>query len=1018
MQTHTRTFVPMSLHLVRGRLALPLQAAALLAALLLAAPSAAAQAGTVQGRVLDVSGAPVASAAVEFRRESSSFRRGTMADQAGAYRVTGLPPGNYRVLISRSGYRTRQGALLLAPGETLTYDWVLEARPLVLDTVQAIAGSEVVISRTDTEFDTRISETALELLPTAHDPAELVQYTPGARVGQVWGGATQQANNYQIDGLAANHPGIGGDLVKPSVNWIESVEIRGLGAAAEYGNFQGGLININTKTGTNDFQGAVYGSMESAALTGSNLRRFDVASEVRSRFDVEAEVRGPLVRNRLFYYLAGQFIQRDEQVVNNLWGSRPEGFYHPDLIEWTEQKAFGKLLWQPTSADQLSVAGGFMNAEADRFGATGYEAGTGLRMTSPTTFYNAEFTHLFRPGTQLEVAVGGFANDERREAGDPSLPGIVATRVNPGPTYQNPRFSYRMAPSSLTGRAALTLEGRTFGALHTLKIGGEYSMGTWESRRSRNGGLTWRPSALTTDTLFSEDPSTWYRVSPMVSSEWGGEIDLNADLRNAAVYLQDHIELSSRLSVSPGLRYGWWEGYITPGGGAGPRFRAVQDSRPEARLGLTFDVTGRNDLVVKAHAGRYHQSMFAQLYDRVEGGNVFTNQQRWQWWGPRPQAGSRFTPAQRDSLGALGQFVFVEEIRLNQTGPVENYRQPYVDQLVVGVEKQLGRFVKAEVLYVNRSNHNMIGLVDRNASTNYTAFQDVRVYDEGGDTIKIHGSPLWIPRVYIPNWAVVQYLRDAARNDLPVPPGVTLADSARLTWDPDYVLTTLPEARRRFQQLQMVVRLGMPKFGGMVSVVYSDLRGNLDNVSGYGADQDFGAGPFANPNQAINFYGALPNFSPWELKISGYGELGWGLRGGFFMNEALGDHYSPHHNLSALQNTYRTTAGRAIPAAMFHSVAGQPVFVGGRGKWTLRNRSTIDLHLERGLSLGSSQWLLSADAFNIFARDTPLRINTAINEPQVYAGSRNPRLDPGQFFGTVQERQRPRSLRVGAIVRF
>lgn len=1010
----------MSLHPVRGRLSLPLQAAALLAALLLGAPSLAAQPGTVHGRVLDVTGAPVASAAVEFRREASSFRRGTMADQQGAYRVAGLPPGNYRVLVSRSGYRTRQGTLLLGPGETLSHDWVLEARPLVLDTVQAIAGSEVVISRTDTEFDTRISETALELLPTAHDPAELVQYTPGARVGQVWGGATQQANNYQLDGLAANHPGVGGDLVKPSVNWIESVEIRGLGAAAEYGNFQGGLININTKRGTNDFQGALYGSIESAALTGSNLRRYDVAAEIRSRFDVEAEVRGPLVRNRLFYYLAGQFIQRDEQVANNLWGRRPEGFYHPDLIEWTEQKAFGKLLWQPTAADQLSIAGGFMNAEADRWGLTGYERDAGLRLTSPTTFYNAEFTHLFRPGSSLEVAVGGFNNDERREAEDPTLPGIVGTRNNPGPTYQNPRFSYRMAPSSLTGRVALTLEGRALGTVHTLKLGGEYTTGTWESRRTRNGGVTWRPGVLTTDTLFSVDPATWYKVSPTVPSEWGGEIDLNADLRNAAVYLQDHIELGSRLAVSPGVRFGWWEGYITPGGGVGERFRAVHDARPEARLGVTFDVTGRNDLVVKAHAGRYHQSMFAQLYDRVEGGNVFTSQQRWQWWGPRDQAGRAFTPAQRDSLGALGQFVFVEEVRLNQTGPVENYRQPYVDQLVVGVEKQLGRFVKAEVLYVSRSNHNMIGLVDRNAATNYTVFEDVRVYDELGDTIKIHGSPLWLPRVYIPNWAVVQELRLAHRNapDWPLPPGLTYADTARLKWDPDYVLTTLPDARRRFQQLQMVVRLGMPKFGGMVSVVHSMLKGNLDNVSGYGQDQDFGAGPFANPNQAVNFYGYLPNFSPWELKVSGYGELGLGFRGGFFWNDALGDHYSPHHNLSSLQNSYRTTSGRLINTSLFSSVAGQPVFVGDRGKWTYRNRSTMDLHLERGLRLGGTQWLLSADAFNVFARDTPLRINTAINEPQVFAGSRNPRIDPGQFFGTVQERQRPRSLRLGAIVRF
>jgi hypothetical protein len=994
------------------RLRLPRSAAVrtlCLAAALLAAPGARAQVGTVHGRVLDTSGAPVAGAAVEFRRQSSSLQRGGVTDAQGAYRVMALPPGNYRVSISRSGYVTRRGALLLSGGEMLLHDWVLEARPLLMDTVVAIGGSEAVIRRSDTEFTTRLGETALELLPSTHDPAELVAHTPGARAGQVWGGATQQANSYQIDGLAANHPGLGGDLVKPSINWIESVEVRGLGAAAEYGNFQGGLINVNTKSGTNDFEGVLHASTETAGLTGSNLQRFDVASEVRSRYDLEAELRGPLVRNRLFYYVAGQWIRRDEQVVSHLWGRRQTGFYHPDLIDWTERKAFGKLLWQPTVRDQLTVSGGFLDTEADRFGLTGFETGASLRMTSPTSFYQAEFTHLFGPGSALEVAVGGFDRDERREPEDPSLPGIMATRVTPGPTYQNPAFSYRLAPSSSTVRASLSVAAQTFGITHALKLGGEYSAGAWQHTRTRNGGVTWRPQALRSDTLFDgDDPSTWYRFGSFVPTEWGGEVDLDADVRNGAVYLQDNIELGSRITVSPGVRFGWWEGNITPGGDAGPRFRAVRDARPEARLGLIFDVTGRNDFVVKAHAGRYHQSMFAQFYDRVEGGNVFSNGRKWLYYGPREAAGGRLDAARRDSLAAAGRFILNEEIRLSQSGPVENYRQPYVDQLVVGVEKQLGRWVKAEAVYVHRANGNMVALVDRNAATNYTAFQSIRVFDESGDSLKIHGSSVWLPRVYIPNYALM---------GIELPAGL-LPPGTQLTWDPDYVLTTVPEAKRSFRQLQLVLRVGMPRVSGTLSVVRTDLRGNLDNVSGYGEDESFGAGPFTNPNQAVNFYGRLPNFSPWELKVSAYGELRWGVRGGFFWNEALGDHYSPYHNLSWTQNTYKNTRNQQIPTGVFASVTGQPMFIGDRGQLSYPNRSTVDLHLERGVGFAGAQWLFSLDAFNVFARDTPLRMMTAVNEPMNFNLHLSPGLDPSQYYGTVLQRQRPRALRLGTVVRF
>ena len=58
-----------------------------------------------------------------------------------------------------------------------------------------------------------------------------------------------------------------------------------------------------------------------------------------------------------------------------------------------------------------------------------------------------------------------------------------------------------------------------------------------------------------------------------------------------------------------------------------------------------------------------------------------------------------------------------EEVRLNQTGPVEDFRQPYVDQLVVGVEKQLGRWVKAEAVYVHRANGNMVARNVRNVAS-------------------------------------------------------------------------------------------------------------------------------------------------------------------------------------------------------------------------------------------------------------------------------------------------------------
>jgi hypothetical protein len=984
--------------------------------------------GVLQGRVLDPTGAPVSGAAVQVDREASSFRRGTTTDPQGGYRIAGLPAGRYRVRITRSGYAVGTGTFLIAIGESLVHDWVLTERPLVLDTVRGIAGSQTVISRSDTEFTTRLSEEALALLPAGHDPTDLIAYTPGARVGQVWGGANQQANAYQIDGLSANHPGIGGDLVKPSVRWIESVEIRGLGAAAEHGNFQGGLININTKSGSNRFQGGLHVSTEAAMLAGSNLRDWDVATEPNSRLDVEGELRGPLVRDRLFYYVAGQFIRRDERFVNHQYPRR-ESFYHPDMIEWNERKAFAKLLWQPTRRDQLSVSGGYIGSVAERFGATGHERDAFLRMEAPSSFFRGDFTHLFAPGSALELSVGGFQRDERREPSDPTLPGIVgwATSSLPRPTFQNPAWRYRMAPSSLTASGALSAEIVTGSITHTLKAGGEYSTGTWIHERLRNGGQTWRPPTIRNDTRFdAADPATWTRFAPFIPVETGGETNLDADVRNGAVFLQDHIDIGRRVSISPGVRFGWWEGYITPGGGVGPRFRAMHDARPEARIGLVADLTGRNETVFKAHLGRYHQSMFAQFYDRVAGGNVFSNQQVWYHYGGMPAGpATTFTAAERDRLARERVLQFREEVRLNQSGPVDpGYRQPALDQMILGLEQQLGRWVKAEMVLINRTNRNMVALVDRNVESNYTAFHDVRVYTESMEPLRVHGSQVYMPTVYIPNYIVVEFLKHQARGEIgSVGPGLTPADTLRLTWDPDYVITNVPGARRAFDQAQAVVRIGRPGWGGTASLVWSRLRGNLDNVSGYEGSAAFGAGPFVNPNQAVNFFGALPNFSPWEMKLSLFGEIGGGFRGGVYWNEALGDRHTPHHELSALSNRYRTSRGEAIHELLFSAVARQPVFIGPRGVYQYRNRSTVDLHLERGVRAGFGEWHFTLDAFNIFGRDTPLRTNTSVNEglnyvPVLPGGRPAGPVEPSEYFGAVLERQTPRSMRVGGSFRF
>ncbi len=989
--------------------------AALLLALAVPRAARAQEPGTLQGRVTDRAGAPVVSAVVDV--QGGSFRRGATTDAGGRYRITRVPAGRYRVRVRHMAFSTVTGTVTTEAGAATTLDLVLSNRTVALDTVMVSARNPATIRREDTEFRTEISEAALELLPLRPEVRDVVGLTPGARPNHVWGGATAQANRYEIDGLAADHPGVGGDLVAPSMMWIESVEVRGLGAAAEFGNFQGGLVNVVTKSGTNRREGAVRVGIDAGALSASNLQQYDVATEPDSRYDVEAEARGPLVRDRLFYYLGGQFVRREDLVVNHL--RTREGFHAPAPVQAQERKAFGKLSWHPRADTRLVLSGGWLGVQVDRYGSTGYEDNAFVRSTAPTAFYNAELRRVLGAGALFEASLGGISLDERREPyGDTGTPGVVLFGLGNRPTYRAPPFRSRLAPSSNTFSSSVSWAGRTGPLEHQLKIGGEYSAGGWVNERLRNGGMTWRPGyGRTYDAFDPEKTSTWVRDG-VVPVTVGGEVRQDADVRNAAVYVQDHIDLGPRVSVSPGLRLGWWSGSLTPTDGVGPRIDAARDRAVDPRLGLTLDLTGRNDLVLKGHWGRYHQSMFAQLYDRVQGGNVFTNEQTWDYVGTPASPSHTWTSRQLDSLALAGRLKLREQVRLNQTGPVVNYRQPYVDQWVVGVEKQLGRWWKAELVLVDRRNHNMVALLDRNIATNYTAFDSVFVLDAAGNALGFGEDSVMLPRLYLPNDVLVDYLKDRARNGGGgmMPPGMTPGDTIRLQWDPNYVLTTAPDARRSLQQAQFVVRMGHPRYGGLVSVVYSMLKGNLDNVSGYDDVLAF-AGPYVNPNQATNNYGRLSNSSEWEIKAWLYGALGWGVRGGVFWTQSRGDRYGPTVNLSSYY-LYADGRERDFPQFLLAAVSGQPVFLKTRGSDEYRPRSLVDLHLERPVQLAGASWTLTADAFNVLGTNTPTRYNTIINGAISPGAPLDPGIEPEMVYGAVRERVRPRSLRLGASVRF
>lgn len=1005
-------------------------------AFLFSGPSqGAAQSGILMVRVRGPGG-PIASATVEVLFQETVLRRsGTEED--GVARI-GLPSGTFTVRIESLGHETKEvPEVRVEAGRTQGLEVELALAPIAMEGL-TVRAARVQIQRENTEFTTQVDEAAIRLLPMTHRAEDLVALTPGARPGHVWGGANFQANSYRVDGLSANHPGMGGDLLQPSIYWIDRVGVRGLGAGAEYGGFQGGLIDVVTKRGTNRFQGAVRTTFENDFLTETNLVDTEIGREVTGRVSMEGEVRGPVIRDRLFFFLGGRWVSQDSHALNHL--ANDDRSHTPFREGQTEAKVFGKLTWTPSARHLLELSGAYANIEADNYGITGYEgAGAAHQYSSPTWFVNGSFTEFLTDWLVLEAKVNHFSKDERHAAYQgQDVPGVRTFSLTPPYTaFGNAPFTLRSAPASTSASVQGTVQLRTGSLEHTLKVGGELTTGSFLDQRIRNGGMTWL--AANRSRFDPADPTTWSQPnSSWVASRWGGEVDLDADVSNAAAYVQTSLSLGPRVVLTPGLRWNEWRGWITPK--SGKRFQAVQAQGLDPRIGVSVDLTRDGTLVAKAHWGRYHQHLISQMFDRVEGADVFTNEEFWYYTqGPLPTTSTIFTAPERDALARENTFVKRGEIVLNETGPVQDYRQPYLDQWLVGVQKQVGNWMKIEAVYTRRTNKDMLALVDLNREDNYTHFTGVRVFDATGYPVPYSGGSVFLQDLYVPNHTIRARLKCLANSDcpgaLPVP-GLTYADTLNLPWNPDYVLTTAPDGKRQMSQLQISMEVARPDWGASLSFVATNLEGNLDNVSGYDDPDTYSAGPYVRVNEGVNAYGALDNFSDREWKVSVWGILPWDLRGGAFWTFQSGDHYSPQWRLYGLGFfTYRVGTGalrkdglterpgEQVDFQLLDPLEGHNIFVGPRGHWTLEPRSILDVRLERTFRYRGRDLAVSLDVFNLFRSEAITQLNTMVNNGPDY-GFRtsyslfSPGMAPNQYYRAPQERVAPRSIRLGVAAYF
>jgi hypothetical protein len=987
-------------------------ALALLAALA-AAPATlkgqTSQTGILQGRVSLPSGRVIANATVALRQLDGSYPRGARSDQRGDFRINFITPGVYEVSVRLIGYQpVVYNDVVIRATEVTRLDIELTPSRTVLDALTVSAGATNINTST-TEFTTSLQAKERELLPTARDANSLINFTPGARPNQLFGGSTGQANLYQLDGVTVNQPGTGGSFLLPNIDWIQDFKVIGLGAGAEYGNFQGGLVNIVTKSGSNTLQGQVRTFYENRALNASNVNAFENGSELDNRVEFNAELRGPIIADRLYFYLSGQEARSGNRVVDFANATSDNVSWLSTLSDRREQKYYGKLTWQASERDIINASAGIDNVTRERAGLSGYDAvDATYQGRSPSTFYQANWQRTLSNRSFLELKLSGYSGEDNETPYNGSnVPAVVLLDAPNTPQFANAFYTRRNAPASLGFTGVYDAYFNTGLLQHNLKLGGDHTQGSWRERRTRNGDYTWYTEAgAGFDPL---NPATWQEIPSLgvyATTDTGGRIDLDATTQNSALYVQDYIRVSNRLSLSAGLRLGRWAGDITPGNGGGSRgkesFRAVTATALDPRLGATFDVNGDASLVAKAHWGRFHQNLFALFFDRAPGANVFTNIEFCDWNNTDktllPELGRQYTAAQFASLFSC----FPGANLFNEASAIENYRQPYMDQITLGLEKTIGRNLKAEVLYINRRNRDVLSLVDKNLAQNWSPISNVRVLDSRGAVLDANGQPLVLPTVYVRNDDLANRL--SAGDQIP---GYVDTDTLRLRFEQDLVIRPVDDARRDFNQLQFSVAGTYPRLQFNAALAYTRLTGNLYSVNGYFNPSGQENGPFVEQNGQLNFSGNLPNYSPWDFKLRMSGQLPWGFEGGAFLTYTSGDFWTPSLNISRQLFFDAEQAGGGtveLDERLFRGAVGQDILTEPRGSRQFAALANLDLRLQRVFRLGTNDVIVGLEVFNLTNGNAITALKQELN-------AQDP-ADPTSLVGAVRFRQPPTTLRL------
>ncbi|MEW6338175.1 MAG: carboxypeptidase regulatory-like domain-containing protein [Acidobacteriota bacterium] len=632
--------------------------------------------GSLRGTVSDAEGGVLPGVTVTALSDALiGGQTMTVTDERGNYRFPSLPVGIYAVDAELSGFKKfRQENLRVSLAKELTLN-VTMALAAVAEEITVTADAPVV-SVVNNAVDASFDQSFLDTQPLPRFFSSLMNYAPGVNDGLAFGGTDEAENAYMLDGVNVSDPAGGTEWIFPSVDWVQEVQVAGLGANAEYGGFTAGILNAVTKSGGNEFAGDLVAYYAPEDFVSDNSEGEE--DETFAYQELSLSLGGALAKDKLWYFASASWIE-DERT--------PYGALDSDVREYL--RGMAKLTLQGNTRNRVMFLVDYDGVDREHRGVSALTLpSASYQQDSPNISYNLTWEGLINDSNFVTVKLTGFDGSDDRSPYNGDQPNRYD--VESGYSWQNAVYTIEQdrQRQSLDAAWNLFADG-LIGAddTHAFKFGVTYETGSAKEDYWRNGGFSYYDDSYycdSTDDYFANPDCGIY------SADFGDEIHMDAEQAGLALFAQDSWKVG-RFNLNLGVRYGAYQG-----GFAGGASDVYDVDFVDPRVGFVVDLFGNGRTALKAHYGRYHAGMFSYMYDREESGEVFT---------PFYYCDYDFDD---------GDFTDCSEPTLAAARMDGGINHPYVDQFVASFEQQLGRDMSVGVDYVIRETRDIVAMVNVN----------------------------------------------------------------------------------------------------------------------------------------------------------------------------------------------------------------------------------------------------------------------------------------------------------------